>query len=977
MEVLGLIFCGETKLNVKYNNSTKLHTFLVVDCKEVNLFGRDLCKLFNVQISLPNSDIRIHNTKQILLEKHTDYLADNYEPCVEETVSLNVLPNSRPIFSKARSVPVRMKDKVKEELDRLVQLGKITKIFRSDWASPAVNVMKKDGSVRICGDYSATVNKFLDPVPYPLPTIDDAIARMDNAKIFSKIDLSNAFLQLPLDEDSKKFTTINTCEGLFQYNFLSFGLTASSGIFQSFMCKTLNGINNVIIYQDDILVFSSSIEEHNITLDTVLTTLKETGIKLNTSKCAFLVDKVDYLGYVFDTDGVHPNPEKVRAIIDAPSPINIKQLQAFVGLCNFYSRFIRNFSTTLAPLYNLLKKSSKFIWGPDQEKSFTTIKKLFLNNDVLKMFDSHHETMLETDSSGYGTAAVLMQRENSCSPWMPVQFSSRTLNNAEKNYSNIEREALSVIFGIEKFSKFLLGSKFIIRNDQQPLKKLLSHESSVPTTCSARLQRWKLKLSQFNYTFEYSKGKDNVNSDCLSRLPLTETKHKCEPYELIFALQSLNQIPITCNDIKQHTNMDPNLVQLKHFIKYGWPTSSVNSNLAKFKNIVHEMTILDNCIIYKNRVFIPETLRKLVLNQIHEGHPGICAMKSIARSLIWYPQIDEDITALVKSCNSCQINQSKPPQNNNVEWPVPGRAWSRVHIDHFFLDGQVCLVAIDALSKYIECEIVKNTSVQETIEALRIIFSRNGLCDVIVSDNASCFTAEQFKEFLHNNAIDHITPPPYSPSSNGQAERSVKVIKDLMRKNNSSFSFKTRLAETLLYYRSVPHSVTNVSPSVALNNRKFITVKDRVHPYYCQKNRSKTSHKKLPNHEVGDKVLALNLRDGPKWLHGSIVEKLGVNVFNVLIHDYNIVWKRHSNQLLSCHNENKNESVPDNAILDRSLLDINLPINIEPNNQTYETVADANHASSPSSSNLPIAESNVTLRRSERIRQPVIRYGID
>ena len=133
----------------------------------------------------------------------------------------------------------------------------------------------------------------------------------------------------------------------------------------------------------------------------------------------------------------------------------------------------------------------------------------------------------------------------------------------------------------------------------------------------------------------------------------------------------------------------------------------------------------------------------------------------------------------------------------------------------------------------------------------------------------------------------------------------------------------------------------------------------------------------MPNHEVGDKVLALNLRDGPKWLHGSIVEKLGVNVFNVLIHDYNIVWKRHSNQLLSCQNENKNESIPDNAILHRSMLDINLPIDIEPNNQTYETVADANHASSPSSSNLPIAESNVTLRRSERIRQPVIRYGID
>ena len=262
---------------------------------------------------------------------------------------------------------------------------------------------------------------------------------------------------------------------------------------------------------------------------------------------------------------------------------------------------------------------------------------------------------------------------------------------------------------------------------------MLSHELVVPTTCSARLQRGKLKLSQFNCTIECSKSKDNVNSDCISRLPLTETKLKYEPYELIFALQSLNEMPIPCNDIKQRRDIDPYLVQLKHFIKFGWPISSVNSNLAKFKNIIHGMTILDKNIIYKSRLFIPETLRKLFLYQIHEGHPGICAMKFIARSIIWYPQIDKDLTVLVKSCNSCQINKSKPPQN--VAWLVPGRVWSGVCIDHFFLDGQVCLVAIDALSKYIECEIAKNTSVQETIEALRIISSRNGLCYVIVSDN--------------------------------------------------------------------------------------------------------------------------------------------------------------------------------------------------------------------------------------------------
>ena len=232
------------------------------------------------------------------------------------------------------------------------------------------------------------------------------------------------------------------------------------------------------------------------------------------------------------------------------------------------------------------------------------------------------------------------------------------------------------------------------------------------------------------------------------------------------------------------------------------------------------------CILYNNRVLIPQSLRKEVLSQFHEGHPGVCAMKSVARSLIWYPGIDTDITQLVASCSTCQVNRAKPPQNRNVEWPTPTSAWSRIHIDHFFYDNKICLIAVDALSRYIECEVVRNTIVEETIDALRVIFSHNGLCDFIVSDNASCFTAEQFSQFLKTNGIKHMTPPPYSPSSNGQAERGVRVIKDLLKKTDSKESFKSRLAKSLFYYRAIPHSVSQIAPSIALNSRKFVTMRD-------------------------------------------------------------------------------------------------------------------------------------------------------
>ena len=509
------------------------------------------------------------------------------------------------------------------------------------------------------------------------------------------------------------------------------------------------------------------------------------------------------------------------------------------------------------------------------------------------MYDQNLETAIETDASSVGIGAVLMQKHQNY--WFPVQFASRTLNDAEKNYSQIEREALSVIFGCEKFRQFLLGSYFVIKNDHKPLQKLFAHHLSVPVNCSARIQRWALRLSQFKYKFEYIKGVNNVNSDFLSRLPLPDTVRESEPYELIFVLQSLNNMPISCSDIKSHTDNDKDLCLLKECIRFGFPSHIDNPNLSVFKSFTNELSIMKGCIMYKSRVFIPESLRNEILALFHDGHPGICAMKSLARSLIWYPGIDNDITNVVKNCNQCLIHSSKPPQNQSLSWPKPARTWSRLHIDHFFFENKICLLVIDALSKYIECETVKDTSASETIAMLREIFSRNGLPDNIVSDNATSFTAAEFKDFLDKNCIHHITSPPYNPSSNGQAERGVRVIKDLLKKNVSG-SFNARLSNILLFYRTTPHSVTNTPPCVALNNRKYVTVKDRVNPNFVPDISKKNTL--IKSYDVGDNVLALNLRDGPKWHHAVIVEKLGENVYQVHIHNLDVTWKRHTHQLL-------------------------------------------------------------------------------
>ena len=729
--------------------------------------------------------------------------------------------------------------------------------------------------MRLCGDFSGTVNKYLEPVQSPLPSVDDTISRIGKATVFSKLDCSHAFLQLPLDDESKQFTVINTPDGLYQYSHLPYGLTASSGHF--------------------ILVLTIDNDSHVRTLRQVLTTLRNAGVKLNSKKSKFFVDSVQYLGHVFDKYGVRPNPNKTKSILEAPNPKDTKQVQAFVGLCNYYSRFIPNFSHVMSPLYHLLQKNVPFAWGPSQQDSFDRIKQLFKHDNVLQHYDPNAELMLETDASPYGLGAVLMQRPDAHSSWLPVQFASRTLNSAERNYSNIEREALSIVFGLDKFRNFLLGVKFTIRNDQKPLHKLFAHDKCIPTSCSSRKQRWALKLSQYNYNFVYSQGQYNVHSDCLSRLPLPDTVEETEPYEIVCALNEVDSDFVSCHDVKLHTDCDPDLVTLKQYIRTGFPERISNANLTKFKAYVPELTITKGCIMFRHRVFIPPSLRKQVLNVLHENHPGVVSMKALARSVIWYPGMDSDIESLVLNCKQCQSIRTKPAKAN-VQWPLPSRPWGRIHIDHFFFENQTCLLIIDAFSKYVEVECVKSTSVSETIDALSVVFARHGLPDVLVSDNASCFTAFEFKGFLSRNGVKHMTPPPYSPASNGQAERGVRMVKDALKKCSFKGSLRYRLSKILLEYRCTPHSTTQIAPAVSLNNRKLITLKDIINPQFCSfETQSKT---KLLQFELGSSVLVLNMREGQRWLHGTVIKQYGINTYDVFIPELNATWTRHANQLV-------------------------------------------------------------------------------
>ena len=359
--------------------------------------------------------------------------------------------DTQPVFHKSRQVSFALRRKVEDELDRLQALGVLRPIQFSEWAAPIVPVLKGDGRVRICGDYKVTVNKAAKVDKYPIPRIEELFATLAGGKTFTKLDLSHAYLQVPLDDESRQYLTINTHKGLFEYTRLPFGVASAPAIFQRVMENLLQGISGACVYIDVILVTGTTEKDHLHNLTQVLQRLQIAGMRLKKGKCAFMLPSVSYLGHVINAEGLHTAESKVQAVVEAPEPRNVTELRSFIGMVNYYGKFIPNLATTLSPLYLLLQKSTPWSWGSRQRCAFRDIKELLRSGRVLTHFDDGLPLILACDASPYGLGAVLSHRMPSGEE-KPIGFASRTLTKAERNYSHLDKEALSIIFGVKTIS---------------------------------------------------------------------------------------------------------------------------------------------------------------------------------------------------------------------------------------------------------------------------------------------------------------------------------------------------------------------------------------------------------------------------------------------------------------------------------------------------------------------------------------------
>nr|XP_054759405.1 uncharacterized protein K02A2.6-like [Lytechinus pictus] len=784
-----LDLCGEFECEVTYEGNTLLLPMMVTSyTNRPTLMGKNWLTKLKLDW---NYVFHVESSKwQSLLRQYSGMFDDCYEGISGVEAHVRIKENSTPVYCRPRPVPYALKEEVEKELRNLEKNKVIVKTDYSDWATPIVVVPKADGSVRLFGDYKTTVNRAVDDECYPLPTSQDLYAELGGTKVFSKLDLSHAYAQLNLDQQSQQYLTINTHMGLYSYTKLPYGIKSSPKIFQATMDKILQGIPHCLCNQDDVLIATTTVDENLDVLAQVLKRLNDHNVKLKRSKCAFVESEVVYLGLKVSSQGLQPVKEKIEPIINAPKPKNVTELRSFLGMVQFYSRFLPDLASVLAPLHKLLQKEQKWEWSKAQQEAYEKCKRMLTSDALLVHYDNRRELKMYCDASSYGVGAVISHVMDN-GETKPIAFASRTLTKSERNYAQIEKEALGIIFGIKKFHQYLLGRNFTLITDHKPLLHLLGPKSSIPTMAASRMQRWAILLSQYDYNIEYLSSKENAVADALSRLPHEDSEDGTEGSIYVTDVVDSN-FPVTASEIAAETQKDSVLKQVYEQTLYGWSeTVPMNDELKPYHSRRFELSCDQGCVKWGHRVIIPKSLRHKLLDELHSQHSGVVAMKAVTRGFMFWPGIDKEIKQISSRCSVCQNVRSKPPRVPLETWRWPARPFQRVHVDFCEFDSEHFLVLIDSHSKWIE--------------------------------------------------VIHM-------ASNGAAERTVRVVKEALKKQvfdgSSKFSMKRRLANFLLKYRTTPQSTTGFTPAELLMKRRLRTRLSLILPDLSQKVENKQSSQK-------------------------------------------------------------------------------------------------------------------------------------
>lgn len=827
---------GAFKCSVEKGQKKTMCTFFVIKGNGFNVLSYKTSKALGLikVVTAVSSTLQCYTVADELVESYPE-LFQGIGKLKDFQVKLHINPDIKPTCQPHRRVPFHIRQKVEDELQKLEADDIIEEVSGpTPLISPIVAPPKpKDpDKVRICVDMRQA-NTAIVRERHITPTMDDVIHELNGATVFSKLDLRAGYHQLELHPDSRYITTFTTHLGLRRYKRLSFGISSAAEVFQNAICQTLQGLSGVKNLSDDIIVYGASQTEHDNNLRALFQRLSESGLTLNRAKCEFNKSRLEFFGFIFSAQGVSADPKKVAAVQHAADPQNPGEIKSLLGMANYCSRFIKDFSSISEPLRKLTRKDTPWAWGPEQQAAVQTLKDSLTSDTTMSYFYPGRETELIVDASPVGLGAILCQKDEKGVKYM-VAYASRSLSDVERRYSQTEKEALAIVWSCEHFHLYIYGHPFILVTDHKALEIIWNNPRSKPP---ARIERWGLRLQPYNFKVEYRKGADNP-ADYMSRHPIcsqagdsTRATKVAEEY-VDFIASHATPKAMTLTEIKTETLRDPILQEVSTLIRDNtWhkiDKSRHADTLKQFRQVSSELTTshTSDIILRGTRIIIPTALQDRVLQLAHEGHQGIVKTKALLRTKVWFPDIDRKAEAVVRSCLACQANTPVAYTEPLKMSVLPEAPWHSVSADFYgpLPTGEYLLVIVDDYTRYPVVESVRSTSANTVIPVMDKVFSMFGIPRVVKTDNGPPFNGDQFSQFADYLGFHHRRITPLWPQANATAERFMRTLGKAVRvAETQGVPWKQQLNIFLREYRSTPHSSTESSPAELLFQRKMYT----------------------------------------------------------------------------------------------------------------------------------------------------------
>ena len=791
----------------------------------------------------------------------------NFQPRIAEGYvhRLQVDEQVKTFRCKPYPVPFKYKEQVKLEIENMLTDGIIEKA-KTSYINPLVIVKKKNNEIRLCLD-ARKLNEITIP-QYDAPqTIDTMLSRLGKTKVFSKLDLKNSFWLIPLVSESQKYTGFSVEGNIYQFKVVPFGLQSASAALVRAMQSILNKYDEFCLhYIDDILIFSENAKEHSSHLKIIISALDEAGMKINIGKCQFFSSDVQYLGYKINANGITVGKERLDEIHAYPRPSNLKTLRGFLGILNYYKKFISHLSEKEAPLIELLRKGEKWSWDKRREKAFNDLKQEFHANLLLYSPDFSKPFVLRTDASTRSVASELIQFQNGIE--VPICFISRILKPYETRYSSSELEMCAIVFGVTKLKFYLTANHFIIETDHAALTFLMNNRFA-----NNRIYRWSLLIQEFSFSIQYRPGKENITADALTRKEQADMS-KSSAFMVALNVCSPTQVLYSETEIKESQEK---LINLKQ---------SINSK-GKYRGLMIKNGFIIKIFNNNELYVIQQTLAVKIIRDLHIqfGHIGIRKSWMIFREN-YYAQNDLRIAkSVIKECHLCCVGKTKNHVNQNrVESILVTERLELVAVDYVsnLITSQNgfknMLIITDIFSKYTIIYTTKHCNTKTTMALMRDYINKVGKPHKVLVDNATYFSNDHFKTFLNKMGIKLIFTSIRHPNANPTEryiQETIKFLRLATKRNHTEWC--SQVAKIEFYLNNVPNTITQISPIKIMFNQepqrpwtkteniKYETILEQVRKR-LEKNAvryKKRVNKNIKNpisYEIGDLVILKSLR---------------------------------------------------------------------------------------------------------------------